>query len=143
MLGSDILYPNAWAHVAGTFDGDTNTVRAYVNAVLVDEANDANSITIGKILSQDTNDLGIGARPETKKASSGDPFSGSIDEVRIYNYALDANEIAWLATDGTGYRRLRSQANLYDLELPGEKAVNFRDLAVLIDEHWLEEIKWP
>ncbi|MHC4061803.1 MAG: LamG-like jellyroll fold domain-containing protein, partial [Planctomycetota bacterium] len=75
-------------------------------------------ITIGKILSQDTNDLGIGARPETKKASSGDPFSGSIDEVRIYNYALDANEIAWLATDGTGYRRLRSQANLYDLELP-------------------------
>jgi hypothetical protein len=38
---------------------------------------------------------------------------------------------------------LRSEANLYDLEPQGEKAVNFRDIGVLIGEHWLEEKKWP
>jgi hypothetical protein len=139
-LGNEILYPDNWAHVAGTFDGDSNTIRTYVNAVLCDEANDANSITEGEVLSQDTNDLAIGRMPDDKW---GHRFKGSIDEVRIYNYALDANEVAWLATDGTGYRRLRSNANLYDLEKEGEKSINFRDLAVLIDEHWLEEILWP
>jgi hypothetical protein len=46
-------------------------------------------------------------------------------------------------TDGTGYRRLRSELNLYDLEEEGEKSINFKDLAVFIDEHWLEEILWP
>ncbi|MHC4497614.1 MAG: LamG domain-containing protein [Planctomycetota bacterium] len=145
MLGRDILYPDAWAHVAGTFDSDTNTVRAYVNAVLVDEANDANSISWTnvrprKTLSQDPNRLAIGRMPENRW---GERFKGRIDEVRIYNYALDANEVAWLATDGTGYRRLRSQLNLYDLEAEGEKSINFKDLAVFIDEHWLEVIKWP
>ncbi|MHC4499425.1 MAG: LamG domain-containing protein, partial [Planctomycetota bacterium] len=138
-LGYDIVYPHDWVHLAGTFDGDTNTVRAYVNAVLIDEANDANFVNDGNDLSQDTNDLGIGGRPEELD----DTFKGAIDEVRIYNYALDANEIAWLATDGTGYRRLRSQVNLYDLEEEGYKSVNFRDLAVLIDEHWLDVILWP
>ncbi|MHC4666570.1 MAG: LamG domain-containing protein, partial [Planctomycetota bacterium] len=137
------LYPGEWIHVAGTYDGDSNTVKAYVNAELIDSRKDANFVEGGLTLSQDTNDLAIGAQPETTKASSGDPFIGSIDEVRVYNYALDANEIAWLATDGTGYRRLRSQANFYDLEMEGEKAVNFRDLAVMIAEYWLDEKKWP
>jgi hypothetical protein len=138
-LDYDIVYPDGWVHLAGTFDGDTNTAKAYVNAVLIDETNDANFVTDGNNLSQDTNDLAIGSGAEELY----DTFKGAIDEVRIYNYALDANEIAWLATDGTGYRRLRSQANLYDQEKEGEKSVNFRDLAVLIDEHWLEEVLWP
>jgi hypothetical protein len=126
-------------HLAGTFDGDTNTVKAYVNAELVNQTTDANFVTAGRTLCQDTNDLAIGSRAEELE----DTFEGAIDEVRVYNYALDANEMAWLATDSTGFIRLRSQANLYDLEPPGEKAVNFRDIAFLIDEHWLEEKKWP
>ncbi|MHC4239996.1 MAG: LamG-like jellyroll fold domain-containing protein [Planctomycetota bacterium] len=133
------LYPDEWMHLAGTFDGDTNTVKAYVNAELVNQTTDANFVTAGRTLCQDTNDLAIGSRAEELT----DTFEGAIDEVRVYNYALDANEIAWLATDSTGFIRLRSQANLYDLEPPGEKAVNFRDIALLIDEHWLEEKKWP
>jgi hypothetical protein len=137
------LYPGEWIHLAGTYDGDSNTVKAYVNAELIDSRKDANFVEGGLTLSQDTNDLAIGAQPETTKASKGDPFIGSIDEVRVYNYALDANEIAWLATDGTGYRRLRSQANFYDLEPENEKAVNFRDMAVMIEEYWLDEKMWP
>jgi hypothetical protein len=138
-LGYDVLYPDDWIHLAGTFDGDSNTARGYVNAVLIDENNDVNCVTEGNDLSQDPNRLGIGGRPEKRSGM----FKGCIDEVRIYDYALDANEVAWLATDGTGYKRLRAQANLYDLEKEGEKAVNFRDLAVFIDEHWLEEVLWP
>jgi hypothetical protein len=133
------VYPYEWIHLAGTFDGDTNTVKAYVNAELIKSRKDANFVTAGRTLCQDTNDLAIGSRAE----ELADTFEGAIDEVRVYNYALDANEIAWLATDGTGFIRLRSQANFYDLEPPGEKVVNFRDIAKLIAEHWLEEKKWP
>jgi hypothetical protein len=139
----ETLYPGEWVHLAGTYDGDSNTVKGYVNARLIESRKDANFVEGGLTLSQDTNDLAIGARSDTTTAAKGDPFIGSIDEVRIYNYALDPNEIKWLATDGTGYRRLRSKANFYDLEPENEKAVNFRDLAVMIEEHWLEVIKWP
>ncbi|MHC4060895.1 MAG: LamG domain-containing protein [Planctomycetota bacterium] len=90
----DRIYPYEWIHIAGTFDGDSNSLKAYVNGELIAQAKDANFVTAGRTLSQDTNDLGIGARPEADEASSGDPFIGSIDEVRVYDYALDANEIA-------------------------------------------------
>ncbi|MHC4498700.1 MAG: hypothetical protein ACYS9T_07620 [Planctomycetota bacterium] len=68
---------------------------------------------------------------------------GAVDEVRVYNCGLSHGEVAWLTTDGTGFTRLSSQANLYDLEVPGEKPVNFRDLALLITEYWLDELMWP
>ncbi|MHC4239132.1 MAG: LamG-like jellyroll fold domain-containing protein, partial [Planctomycetota bacterium] len=93
----------------------------------------------GKTLSQDTAGLAIGNRSDDTNRQ----FTGAVDEVRIYDYALSEAQIKWLSTDGTGYIPLRSEANLYDLEPQGDKAVNFRDIAVLISEHWLEEKKWP
>jgi hypothetical protein len=126
-----------WNHLAGTYDG--NTVKCYVNAELR-QTTDANFVVVkGWTLSQDVNGLAIGSRAE----STAHQFEGVVDDVRIYDYGLSAGELAWLATDGTGYIALTSEANLYDLELPGEKVVNFRDIAKLIAEHWLEEKKWP
>jgi hypothetical protein len=137
--GADVeVWREEWMHVAGTYDG--NAVRLYVNAELR-EKEDANFV-LGKgwTLSQDDWHLAIGNRSDEPTDSQ---FKGVVDEVRVYDYGLDANEVAWLATDGEGLTLLRSPANLYDLEPPGEKAVNFRDIALLIKEHWLEEKKWP
>jgi hypothetical protein len=133
------VWPNEWIHIAGTFDGDTNTVKSYVNGELKGSRADANFVKLGKTLSQDTAGLAIGNRSDDTNRQ----FMGAVDEVRIYDYALSEAQIKWLATDGTGYIPLRSEANLYDLEPQGERAVNFRDIALLISEHWLEEKKWP
>ncbi|MHC4388789.1 MAG: LamG domain-containing protein, partial [Planctomycetota bacterium] len=123
-----------WVHVAGTYDG--NSVKAYINGELVAENNEANSIPF---LSQDTNDLAIGNKPE----ATDNPFKGIIDDVRIYDRALTAAEIGYLASDGTGIVVETSIANLIDDgEAPGERSVNFRDFAILADE-WLKREFWP
>jgi hypothetical protein len=53
-----------------------------------------------------------------------------------------ASEVAYLATDGSGYVPLDSAANLYDVEPAEQKAINLRDIAILLDA-WLEEKLWP
>jgi hypothetical protein len=61
-------------------------------------------------------------------------MNGLIDEVRIYNRALSAAEIAWLA----GYTSLVS----IPADLQRDNVINFKDFAKLADS-WLEEILWP
>jgi hypothetical protein len=124
--------PDEWLHVAGTYD--RNDLKCYLNGELED-SRDANV----PLLSQNTYGLAIGNRSD----ATDKPFIGAVDEVCVYDYGLSHGEVAWLATDGTGFTKLNSQANIYDLEVPGKKAVNFRDIAKLIAEHWLEEKKWP
>ncbi|MHC4645956.1 MAG: LamG domain-containing protein [Planctomycetota bacterium] len=128
----DVFDLGEWVHAAGTYDG--SLVKCYVNGQVVGDNYEAVAIA----LSQDTNDLGIGNRPDGEERQ----FRGSVDEVRVYSRALSAAEVAWLATDGTGYVELTSPANLYDKEATGQRAVNFRDYAVLMDT-WLEEELWP
>jgi hypothetical protein len=69
-------------------------------------------------------------------------FVGEIDSVRVYNYCLSEPEALYLTTGGTGIRPMISPADLYDEELPGLKAVNFRDYATLANT-WLEKSYWP
>jgi hypothetical protein len=80
-LGEDPLPVNAWSHVALTYDG--SQVALYVNGELVDcspAPSPAPRVIAGE--------LQIGAATE-----SGDYFKGRIDEVRIYNRALNAAEV--------------------------------------------------
>jgi hypothetical protein len=72
--------------------------------------------------------------------SNDDDFEGMIDDVRIYNYGLSQAEVAWLASDGTGYVPLRSKYNIKSGESP--EAVNFRDFAELL-KYWGDELLWP
>jgi len=83
--------------------------------------------------------LSRGAREEFPVKDS---LIGEIDSFRIYNYVLSELEVMYLATNGTGVRPIVSEANLYNEELPGLRAVNFRDFAVLAND-WLEEKLWP
>ena len=125
-----------WHHIAGTYDSATGKSCVYTDGRLADSAALTGSITYT------TRELWIGAD------GSGDDvlneWNGLIDDVRIYDYALSGEEVAYLATEGTGviYRSLTSRANISDDEPKGSKSVNFRDFAVLASM-WLDEKMFP
>jgi type II secretory pathway pseudopilin PulG len=88
--GNTLLRTGRWYHVAGAWDGDT--VRIYVDGVLDNNPPDTRTGTIWI----DTRPLYLGGRPGE------DYFDGIIDNVRIYNRALDPCEIAELAGTRAG-----------------------------------------
>jgi hypothetical protein len=110
-------------------------LKCYINGEVAGTNNEANEI---EFLSQNTDDLAIGGQPD----NSDNPFVGMIDDVRVYDYGLSAEEVMWLATDGTGIVALQSVANLYNDEDPGERVVNFKDFAKLAAT-WRDETNWP
>ena len=125
------IWQDEWIHIAGTYDGQQ--VKCHINGLVQD------SQDIGPIeLSQDTSGLAIGNRTDDMMR----PFMGRIDDVRVYNYGLSLGEVAWLATEGSGYVPLDSPANIYDEEPSGHKIVNFKDFALLA-QHWLQQTLWP
>jgi glucose/arabinose dehydrogenase/PKD repeat protein len=79
--GPSVLPANTWSHLAFTYDGATT--RLYVNGTQVATA----ALTGNAVVS--TGLLRIGGN-----SVWGEWFSGAIDEVRIYNRALTATEIA-------------------------------------------------
>jgi hypothetical protein len=131
-VSSQDLDTEEWMHIAGSFDG--NSISCYINGQLAASA-DAN---FTPPLSQDTNDLAIGSMSDDDRA----PFRGTIDDVRVYDYGLSAEEIGYLATDGIGTFSVQSIANLVNDEPLGNRAVNLRDFDKLADA-WLEQKLWP
>ncbi len=78
--GTSPLALNTWSHLATTYDG--TTLRLFVNGVQAGQLATAGTITTS------TGALKIGGN-----ATWGEWFQGEIDEVRIYNRALNATEI--------------------------------------------------
>jgi hypothetical protein len=80
--GPEELDPNKWSHLAATYDG--HLLRFYVDGVQV-----------GSRAYTDQPELPTGAGPLTIGANHvwGERFSGLIDEVRVYNRRLTADEI--------------------------------------------------
>jgi hypothetical protein len=72
---------NTWTHLAGTYDG--TTLKLYKNGTLIASQVRAGSIAVG------TGPVKIGGN-----AAWGEWFAGQIDDVRIYNTALTAAQIA-------------------------------------------------
>ncbi len=60
--------------------------------------------------------------------NGGNPFNGDLDEIRIYDYALSAAEVFYLAEPA--------------VDLNNDNKVNFSDFAILADA-WLNELLWP
>jgi hypothetical protein len=77
-----------WHHVGFVYDTDTFHRRLYMDGVLVVEDTSA----VSGVASD--GGLNIGASKDLDSTSF---FSGFIDDVRIYNQALSAEEIAALA----------------------------------------------
>jgi glucose/arabinose dehydrogenase len=81
LRGPSVLPANAWSHLAYTWDGAT--ARMYVNGTQVASAALTGTAKTSSL------PLRIGGN-----AVWGEWFSGAIDEVRVYNRALSAAEIA-------------------------------------------------
>lgn len=76
------IEPDVWYHVAGTYDGET--LELYVDGQL----EDSNTVPSGDIDTTDAN-LAIGTW-----STPADFFQGIIDEVRIWDEALSADDIS-------------------------------------------------
>ncbi len=78
-----------WHHFVAVFDDDNNTFKLYIDGVLA--ASVANSSSISYV--------GLGANTVIGAHGNGGTahdFTGTIDEVRVYNYAISVSEIALL-----------------------------------------------
>lgn len=90
-VAGSAITEGVWQHLAATWDG--TTVTFYVNGQA-----DGSAGFSGPIPANDNN-LGVGARPTS--AINGGPaffFAGAVDDVRIFDRALTAQEVADLFT---------------------------------------------
>lgn len=90
LYGTTALTANRWYHVAATYDA-SGFMRVYLNGVQDAVAGPYPALT----------DFGIGHYIGRWMNGTTYPFSGVIDDVRIYNRALSASEIASLAAGAT------------------------------------------
>jgi hypothetical protein len=85
--GGTALSTNTWYHVAATYDGSAK--KLYLDGNL-----DGSS---SGVLSTGTANAKAGRQP----AISGQYFSGILDDIRVYDSALSASEVAALANPGS------------------------------------------
>jgi len=84
------ISPNQWYFLVGTYDGDV--VRAYINGVEEATNSDASGPT-----SSNSESLRIGSGYELYPTAW---FDGRIDDARIYDLSLSAEEVWWLYQQG-------------------------------------------
>ena len=89
---ADILADGQWHHIAVTFDRDGNAIR-YIDGSAVNEAVDISSV--GDISNDEI--LAIGQRGNVAGFPYDSPFDGRIDDVRLYDEVLTAEEVSGLA----------------------------------------------
>ncbi|MCK4293846.1 MAG: LamG domain-containing protein [Planctomycetes bacterium] len=131
----------AWQHLALTWSTGEQ-LKLYINGTL-DTPSANRPGTVGTLTGATKLIVGQSGKDE----GAVDSWNGLIDDVRIYNYALSATEIATVKTGGSlpaksTYYPLLSPAELYEAEPQGSKIVNFKDYAVLLN-NWLDEGLFP
>lgn len=81
LIGKTVLQTNSWTHVAGTYNSSSGLFSVYINGAM------------------DTSAIAAGAAPLTNPDSLfigkgfNSPYSGQMDEVRIWNRVLSSDEI--------------------------------------------------
>ena len=94
---ANLLVAGVWQHVALTYDKASGLEALYINGTNVAQAN------IGSFTPQTSfTNLLIGARTTYNSVTSpSSGFSGSMDELSVYNRALSSNEIAGIYLAGS------------------------------------------
>jgi hypothetical protein len=112
---------DTWTHLVATFDG-TRCIL-YINGEPAASGN-------FRFAQKPDSTLVIGS----SEANGGNPWSGLIDDVKIYNYALTPAEASSIYTTDTG-ATVCSEPLQYDLN--GDCKVDFIDFAIFM-EAWME-----
>jgi len=118
-------------------------MRVYLNGELVADANTKDGAGCALPLISSVGSLRLGTR-----GGNWGMWVGELDDFKIWDYALTADEVHYVATDGTGLKHIEiiSPANIKLSQGPppgsGTDIVNFGDLAVMCDE-WMTEKLWP
>lgn len=115
MLDTSSRYLNKWYHVVATFNG--RYAKLYINGeekkCLISPANTTYSDSLYQpSYSSGTNHLLVGNRPLDKSYNF--HYEGDIDDIRIYNRALDSTEIQALYHEG-GYNGNTLPIKLVDI----------------------------
>jgi len=90
--GNTVLTTGAWHYVVGTYDG-TN-IRLYIDGV----EDSASPMAYGGRIATSGHNVWISGNSDRP----GREFDGAIDEVAIWNRALNAGEVEWLTNDNMG-----------------------------------------
>ena len=87
---------NQWVHIS--FATDLTTTKAYINGVryLTFVQNSPIGVTTNPLIFGNTNCVG----------ATNAPYSGSLDDIRIYNRALDSTEVLALYNEGVCYQNI-------------------------------------
>jgi hypothetical protein len=103
-------YVNQWVNIISTYSSSDGYVRIYFNGSLSD------SLYISSITSNtSTDDLQIGRGNNINYSVN--YFTGLLDDIRIYDRALNTDEVAALQTDGNslGISTPSKQSNLFEI----------------------------
>jgi hypothetical protein len=134
----DNYYGYKWNHWAAV-KSEPNMMTVYCNGKVVNSAGLA-SANVAPFFKLPIQSFRIGMRGG--QWANWGKWSGKMQDFKVYDYALDANEIAHEATDGTGivaFTPLVSKSNInLDGLSPEDPAqiVNFNDLAIMGQE-WM------
>src|SRR3989338_165573 len=79
------VYDNTWHHVAAVRDVTQDKTYIYIDGVLKDSDTDTTTATLANSLS-----IYAGDRDGV---DNGDEFNGDLDEIKVYRYALTADEV--------------------------------------------------
>lgn len=83
--GTTVLKPNTWYHVAATYDG--TALKVYTNGTL------ENTLPLPAGYDYPDQNAGISCQASVKTGEVRNWFNGKIDELKLYNYALEPNEV--------------------------------------------------
>lgn len=125
-------FTSRWHHYAFVKDGAADTIAIYHDGTELCSQSDPNQTT--NIDTIDIQQLNLAYITYAT-------WPGAIDDLRIYNYALNSAEIAYIATDGTGSIQL-PLATPADMYPSTPNIVNFQDYALLAN-NWMQQQLWP
>lgn len=120
---SGALASGVWSHIALSYDGDRDFARLYVDGVLADFN------TVANFAPNLVNDLQFGRSSpcgngyDINGSSSVNPFFGYMDDIKLYDYVMNSEQIAALA------QKIAGDANM-------DSIVNEDDAAILAN-NWL------
>lgn len=125
-------FTGRWHHYAFVKNGAADTIAIYHDGTELCSQSDPNQTT--NIDTIDVQQLNLAYITYAT-------WPGAVDDFRIYDYALNAAEIAYIATDGTGSVQLPlvTPADMYPST---PNVIDFRDYAILAN-NWMLQQLWP